>query len=1095
VLRREGKKGEGAEAAAAESRVNKLRVSDSGAGISWTSGDTVTAAVRALGDGGAVVTVRRGRITVRGDGGEEEALLAGETARIERGKAPDKRAAWTGREAPVAHIGEQPRANQSSAPVLRGLGAMTARVPGTSEVIAGVRLLTHKVQVVVRDGFARTEIEEEFQNDTAMVLEGRYTFPLPPDASISRLALWVGPELVEGELLERKRAAAIFQGIVDDTVRPRDPALLEWVSGSEFSLKIFPIPAKGSRKVILAYSQILPAAGGRVRYVYPLSLGADRSTRIDDFAISVKASSAGAKLGDVTTSGYPASISTEEGDITINWSAKSFVPSSDFAVTYAPAPSGEARGAVYSPKDGEFQRKAKKAAGAIAGAAGRAKAAQAEGAGAEEGGFFAVRLAAELPEGAPLPAHVRRDMAVVIDASHSQSRETFEGEVRLAAGLLRQMDADERFVLLACESACEAYPEKGLAEPSDASIEAAERWILQKKPGGSSDVAGSLIDAAGRLDAGGSGQIVYIGDGAATSGELSAGAIAARVKPAMTERKIDLRILGAGRTVDEVTLSGLARALGAVYERIETGDALADRIVDLGVGLRAPVIRALAVEPSPSLRDIYPREIPNLRLGQEVVLLGRLAGDPPASITVRGELTGGPYSLKKAVAWGEGAAAREPGRGNPLVPRLWAEARIRELEASGDEKLTPEVIDLSTRFHVMARPTALLVLENERMFAEFGVERTTLKASDQSDHSFLAGSDASAQEEPSAAPSAAAPASRTPPPSPPKMSQKGIGGGAGKPSPYRCGHWVDSISAFHTVETGDWAKAGEDALEKLRKDASGASSSRRRQITLIRGLIARGRFEEALKVARQFSEADPDLADAHELVAQAAATTGDRSLAMTEVDTQAELNPRRALPHLRAAKAFEAAGDERRACAHWRSVAELTPSADDAVSEALRCRARVMGGRDAALAEARAMEKKGPKVEKLIASLEAGEAPGFQASLPAAAFKASLKCDPGAERAPTVVVLYAGGSVISPWTPGTAAVEAGAIALPFVQDGMYRTLVAGLSGGATCELTVKAHGSVKTIKVSGADALAALRTVTQSEPRFVNTGKCGDFLY
>ena len=96
---------------------------------------------------------------------------------------------------------------------------------------------------MIRNGFASTQIEEEFFNDTDRVLEGTYAFSVPPDASLSRLALWVGDKLVEGEVVERKKAASIFNAIVEDTVRPRDPALLQWEKGSEFSLKIFPLPA------------------------------------------------------------------------------------------------------------------------------------------------------------------------------------------------------------------------------------------------------------------------------------------------------------------------------------------------------------------------------------------------------------------------------------------------------------------------------------------------------------------------------------------------------------------------------------------------------------------------------------------------------------------------------------------------------------------------------------------------------------------------------------------------------------------------------------------------------------------------------------
>src|SRR4029078_2690499 len=97
----------------------------------------------------------------------------------------------------------------------------------------------------------------------------------------------------EGKIVARERSSRIFNGIVEDTVRPRDPALLEWVKGSEISLKVFPLPPHGSRKVVIAYDQVLDESLGRARYLYPLSLGADRAVRIDDFTIDVTASASG----------------------------------------------------------------------------------------------------------------------------------------------------------------------------------------------------------------------------------------------------------------------------------------------------------------------------------------------------------------------------------------------------------------------------------------------------------------------------------------------------------------------------------------------------------------------------------------------------------------------------------------------------------------------------------------------------------------------------------------------------------------------------------------------------------------------------------
>src|SRR5207302_2180531 len=56
-----------------------------------------------------------------------------------------------------------------------------------------------------------------------------------------------------------------------DVLRVRvDPALLEYAGGNTFSGRVFPIPAKGYNRVILAYEELLPCTQDRVLYRYPL---------------------------------------------------------------------------------------------------------------------------------------------------------------------------------------------------------------------------------------------------------------------------------------------------------------------------------------------------------------------------------------------------------------------------------------------------------------------------------------------------------------------------------------------------------------------------------------------------------------------------------------------------------------------------------------------------------------------------------------------------------------------------------------------------------------------------------------------------------
>src|SRR5262249_7068341 len=133
--------------------------------------------------------------------------------------------------------------------------------------------------VHIEDGFARTTIDQTYFNHHSWRLEGTFHFPVPPDASLSRLAMYVadGKEcrLMEGGMAERDHAGNVYEKIVQSQ---RDPALLEWVDGSTFKMRVFPLEARQEKRIILSYTQRLPSLHGHREYRFPAghSLGAVR---------------------------------------------------------------------------------------------------------------------------------------------------------------------------------------------------------------------------------------------------------------------------------------------------------------------------------------------------------------------------------------------------------------------------------------------------------------------------------------------------------------------------------------------------------------------------------------------------------------------------------------------------------------------------------------------------------------------------------------------------------------------------------------------------------------------------------------------------
>ena len=124
-------------------------------------------------------------------------------------------------------------------------------------------LRKYHIDVHVEDGFARTTIDQTYFNHENRRLEGTFYFPIPTDASISRLAMYVEGKLMEGGMAEREHAREVFETIL---YTQRDPALLEWVDGSTFKMRVFPLEPRQEKRLLLSYVQKLPESYSKADY-------------------------------------------------------------------------------------------------------------------------------------------------------------------------------------------------------------------------------------------------------------------------------------------------------------------------------------------------------------------------------------------------------------------------------------------------------------------------------------------------------------------------------------------------------------------------------------------------------------------------------------------------------------------------------------------------------------------------------------------------------------------------------------------------------------------------------------------------------------
>jgi hypothetical protein len=554
---------------------------------------------------------------------------------------------------------------------------VSGRFPGTTSSARGVRLRAHRVTAKIEAGFAHTEVEEELWNDSADVLEGTLWFRAPPGAVITRLALWVDRRLVDAEIVETERARGVYRSIVDWT--RRDPALLEQDSTRQVSLRVFPIPPGASRRVVLAYEEPLLAASGTLEYRLGLDLGAS-APPLDELSISIAV--AGGSLGpdSVRVSGDAAEVRREGGGWRVTRHSRDV---GTRALGLALELPGVPDVASFAP--------VRTAAGA--------------------GRFVALRLGAVLPS---QPAEAKDTVVWVIDRSYSQRGTALADAKAVVAELVGRLGPEQKFAVLACDTACMAFPRRDLAGADEGSVARAREWTLRIEPGGASDIAQALDSALGRVQGKGRAQVVYIGDGQATAGALDL----ASVRGLRAESSVDLRLVGSGADADPEALVGLgASAQGSVLLPRGTQSEVLARVQRwLGTAfLRAPRLLLPA-----GLSDPHPEKLPNLVLGDESLVLARV--DPKASfsrefrISLLGDFAG--KALRDA------RTLRLPAfdvRADS-APRLWAHGRVRALEAD-DEASLASIVELSERYQVLSRYTSFLALESDAMFRDFGIEQ------------------------------------------------------------------------------------------------------------------------------------------------------------------------------------------------------------------------------------------------------------------------------------------------------------------------------------------------------------------------------------
>lgn len=860
---------------------------------------------------------------------------------------------------------------------LVGLGELIARKPGSKDERDGaVVLKRHSVKTRIAGAMARTEIEEEFENKTDEVLEGVVRFPLPPGAVLERLALEVDGKLVEGEFVERKRAAAIFRGAIQTAVaKPiqqeeiiwvpgpwRDPALLEWQRAGRFELRIFPIAKRSVRRVVMAYTEAVPMVAGERQYSYPMPRG--RNLKVPSFSADVKVVGYDDRRKP-RVRGYDLA---ERAPGQFDGHFDSFEPDGDLTVSYE------------TP-----DQKAQVAAVAFAG----------DREGTRER-WATLSLRPVLPR---VKEAGSRDQVLVVDVGRGMFGERFERAKKLVAEVISNMDRRDRVTVLACDTTCKQL-RAGFVPPGVAAANDVGSFLGDVRPDGASDMA-AAVSAATRVsgrDAGRPLRVTLLSAGAATAGYREPSRLAKLVTEQVGE-KAQVVTVAVTPDADATALEAIARAGGGVFVTYAPGRLAPEVARDILDASYGATLRNVEVVLPEGLVDVAPAKVASMRGGAETLVAARMARDEVSGdVVVRGTLGGSPFEQKyplKLVATASDDRA--------FVPRVYASLRVKDV--GGDPRHEQEVVKLSKQEHVPAPQTSLLVLESETMFKAFGIDRTKPSYAWDADHAAdavlggtlegaLGGDEKSKDDAKVTGKSARASADAEDPFTPRGGGIPGGASGAGRlgsgesqngpfaappaaaapakepdseahvrprtqPDPVnpwldlparpstpeprrRSGRWMRRTwQRSATIQEGRIALPSERELSDARRAVDLSPDVRSNYVKLARLLSRRDEDGELRAFLTKWEQKDPfDLG----LLGQRAEyllRRGDRAEAL-RVQAGALAAPSLgadagAQSAMTLARAYERLGQDTEACSFWRSALELRPQDDEVASRAMQC--------------------------------------------------------------------------------------------------------------------------------------------------------------
>jgi Ca-activated chloride channel family protein len=549
------------------------------------------------------------------------------------------------------------------------------------------------VDVLIDNQHARVKVLQIFDNHTSQILEGKYLFALPPTASIFDFAVWDADVRIPGVMMEKRRANKVYSEIKQQQV---DPGLLqqddEHEGRSAFSAKVVPIPAYGTKRVEMEYTEVLPVESLVSHFTFPLKPSFGDPQPIDEFNLHLHVinenpitpiAQANGQLKLTVTKSEPNEFEADiqargvelKDDFSFDYRIDA--PESTLSFTSYRAPE---RISSYDLRDPNLAAR-------------------------NPDGYFEAR--AIFNQHANTQTQQPRNVVLLLDTSLSMYGEKLKRAVEAVDYFLHSLSAQDHFDLIIFNDEAYAFAPAPLPATAD-NLEQALSFIKNSMLGGATDLRKALakaVELSAQFPAG-EHSLVLISDANPTAGTRDLKKI---VRELESKSSFRMFAFGLGSDANGTLLEQLSQAGHGYFARArETEDiATALKIFLDHVGSTSIEHTSLTSTVANNFYQVYATADYGFD-GSSLAYVGRYRTPAPqTTVTMQAEFGAQPIKLSRDVELPELSDAHKH------LPRVWARARVdallREMDLNGErEDYISEIIRLSEKYRFVTPYTAFI---------------------------------------------------------------------------------------------------------------------------------------------------------------------------------------------------------------------------------------------------------------------------------------------------------------------------------------------------------------------------------------------------